>query len=195
MLKGIYDETDRYWLDGYSFVDTKTDRCLNFGLKDLVRVTVVLNNQEYFLNLQDEQIKDLKNELIKECKEHQEAMQIADKRIKELENENADLSKTIEDLKQQLAEKEEENLALAHIITDWDDYNQEKIEFAIEQLEKVKARFNGKRPIDEMANDIGVELGYTATQIQNYIANLQDQLKTLTKNGKVFSSDNSDMIV
>lgn len=40
---------------------------------------------------------NLKNELIKECKEHQEAMQIADKRIKELENENADLGKMVEE--------------------------------------------------------------------------------------------------
>lgn len=43
--------------------------------------------ERVFVNLM---CKDLKNELIKECKEHQEAMQIADKRIKELEKQLAD---------------------------------------------------------------------------------------------------------
>ena len=44
---------------------------------------------EMIVNLVKEN-EDLKNELIKECKEHQEAMQIADKRIKELEKQLAD---------------------------------------------------------------------------------------------------------
>lgn len=44
---------------------------------------------EAIVNLAKENA-SLKNELIKECKEHQEAMQIADKRIKELEKQLAD---------------------------------------------------------------------------------------------------------
>lgn len=56
---------------------------------------------EVIVNLTKEN-ENLKNELVKECKEHQEAMQIAGERIKELKNENAELSKIIESLKQQL---------------------------------------------------------------------------------------------
>ena len=44
--------------------------------------TKILMQQNW--NLQDEN-QNLKNEIIKECKEHQEAMLLADKRIKKLE--------------------------------------------------------------------------------------------------------------
>ena len=44
---------------------------------------------EVIVNLAKENA-SLKNELVKECQEHQEAMQIADKRIKELEKQLAD---------------------------------------------------------------------------------------------------------
>lgn len=97
------------------------------------------------------------------------------------------LEEEIRELKQQLKEKDNEHAKemMAFEKKCQAYYNSKG--FAIEQLEKVKARFNGKRPIDEMANDIGVELGYTATQIQNYIENLQEQLKDLQEKEKVCS--------
>ena len=58
-----------------------------------------------------------------------------------------------------------------------DQAHQDKISFCIEQLEKVKNKFNGKRPIDDLANEVGLELGYTATQIQKYIDNQIEELK------------------
>lgn len=114
-------------------------------------------------------------EELDECKNNDEILQI----VLDLKMQNADLSKMIDDLKQQLKEKDNEHTKemMAFEKKCQAYYNSKG--FAIEQLEKVKARFNGKRPIDEMANDIGVELGYTATQIQDYIENLQCQLKDL----------------
>ena len=57
------------------------------------------------------------------------------------------------------------------------ELKQDKISFAVERLEKVKNKFNGKRPIDDLANEVGLELGYTATQIQKYIDNQIEELK------------------
>lgn len=94
-----------------------------------------------------------------------------------------------EQLKQQLAEKEREIEKYKELctISKLEDLqvenmllkgkNQDKISFCIEQLEKVKNKFNGKRPIDDLANEVGLELGYTATQIQKYIDNQIEELK------------------
>lgn len=68
------------------------DECKNND--EILQIVLDLKIQNADLS---KMIEELKRQLIKECKEHQEAMQIADKRIKELENENADLSKIIED--------------------------------------------------------------------------------------------------
>lgn len=59
---------ERYKLDGISFIDTKTDMCLNLGKKDLIRVCVYLNNQEEFLNDYERQLAELKaeSEMLKE---------------------------------------------------------------------------------------------------------------------------------
>ena len=54
---------DRYILDGKSFVDTKTNQCLNFGIKDLARVTITLNNMDMWLNQAEERIAELEEQL------------------------------------------------------------------------------------------------------------------------------------
>jgi len=102
----MFTENDRYILEGYSFIDRKTNGCLNFGRKDLARVTLILNNYDFWMKQQDEEIAELKERLTKECRKHQGAMRIAVNQIKELEAENADLSKMVESLKQRLAEKD-----------------------------------------------------------------------------------------
>lgn len=96
------------------------------------------------------------------------------------------------ELKQQLAEKEKEISNLKGLINERDKQiknlktnkkrvvehkNNVKISFTLEQLEKVKKKFNGKRPIDDLANEVGLELSYTATQIQKYINNQIEELK------------------
>ena len=58
-----YDVDNRYILENKSFVDTKTNKCLNFGLKDLSRVAVQLNCMERYLNNADEQIAKLQKQL------------------------------------------------------------------------------------------------------------------------------------
>lgn len=58
-----YDVDNRYILENKSFVDTKTNECLNFGLKDLSRVAVQLNCMERYLNNADEQIAKLQKQL------------------------------------------------------------------------------------------------------------------------------------
>lgn len=63
-----YDVNNRYILENKSFVDTKTNECLNFGLKDLSRVAVQLNCMERYLNNADEQIAELQKQ-IKQLKE------------------------------------------------------------------------------------------------------------------------------
>lgn len=64
-----YDPVNRYVLDGKSFVDTKTNECLNFGLKDLNRITVQLNCLERYLNNADLQIVELQKQLEEKEKE------------------------------------------------------------------------------------------------------------------------------
>lgn len=61
-------EEERYKLEGMSFIDTKTNMCLNFGKKDLIRVCNQLNYQEEFLKDYEKQIEQLKaeNERLKE---------------------------------------------------------------------------------------------------------------------------------
>ena len=54
---------DRYILDGKSFVDTKTNQCLNFGIKDLARVTITLNNMDMWLNQAEDRIAELEEQL------------------------------------------------------------------------------------------------------------------------------------
>ena len=53
---------------------------------------------------------------------------------------------------------------------------QSQKELAISELEKVKTKFNGERPIDELASEVGIELGYTTMQINNFVNN---QIKSL----------------
>lgn len=66
-----YDAVNRYILDGKSFVDTKTNQCLNFGLKDLNRVTAQLNCLEKYLNNADQQIAELQKQLEEKEKDNQ----------------------------------------------------------------------------------------------------------------------------
>lgn len=56
-------DKDRYELKGKSFIDNKTNQCLNFGLKDLARVTVTLNNMDMWLEQDKETITDLEAKL------------------------------------------------------------------------------------------------------------------------------------
>lgn len=49
----------------------------------------------------------------------------------------------------------------------------------IDELQKIKTKFNGKRPIDELACESGIELGYTSTQIGNFIENRIKKLREL----------------
>lgn len=83
--------------------------------------------------------------------------------IKELIEENSQLI-------QQLAEKEKENTALAHIIAGWNENNQDKISFCIEKLEKVK----------EMVNPF---LRFDWNLYLQICENIDDQIKQL-KEGK-----------
>ena len=55
---------------------------------------------------------------------------------------------------------------------------QSQKQLAIAELEKVKIKFNGKRPIDELASEVGLELSYTATQINNFIENQIKELRS-----------------
>lgn len=98
--------------------------------------------------------------------------------------------------KKQLAEKDKEiddlNKEFVCAVHDWKEIVKKKDkqiveleehdivfhnQLAVEQLEKVKEKFNGKRPIDDLASEVGLELGYTATQIQNYIDQLIAEIK------------------
>lgn len=54
---------------------------------------------------------------------------------------------------------------------------QSQKQLAISELEKVKTKFNSKRPIDELASEVGIELGYTSTQINNFVENKIKELK------------------
>ena len=58
-----YDADNRYILEDKSFVDTKTNQCLNFGLKDLSRVVIELNCMERCLYNADQQIEELQRQL------------------------------------------------------------------------------------------------------------------------------------
>lgn len=62
-MNNDYDENNRYILEDKSFVDTKTNECLNFGIKDLSRVTVQLNCLERYLNDAEQQIAELQKQL------------------------------------------------------------------------------------------------------------------------------------
>lgn len=68
-MNNDYDENNRYILEDKSFVDTKTNECLNFGIKDLSRVTVQLNCLERYLNDAEQQIAELQKQLEEKEKE------------------------------------------------------------------------------------------------------------------------------
>ena len=72
---------ERYILEGKSFVDTKTNQCLNFGIKDLARVTVLLNNMEMWLEQDKERIAELEEQLKKSLESNNNLL----KQIMELE--------------------------------------------------------------------------------------------------------------
>lgn len=98
-----------------------------------------------------------------------------DKRIKELENSNQKLQDYYWDEVNKLDESYnkdlEERLKKIEIL------KQSQKQLAISELEKVRTKFNGKRPIDELASEIEIELGYTATQINNFVENQIEKLK------------------
>jgi DNA repair exonuclease SbcCD ATPase subunit len=106
---------DRYILQGKSFVDTKTNQCLNFGIKDLSRVLVQLNNMEMWLNQDKETIADLESKLTESEDNYNDIKELnieqfysLTEMIKILQDENIDL-------KQQLAEKDQTIKSLQEI--------------------------------------------------------------------------------
>lgn len=100
---------DRYILQGKSFVDTKTNQCLNFGIKDLSRVLVQLNNMEMWLNQDKETIADIEAKLA-ESDEYRELLLEEKAGYLDLISGYADKCKELE---QQLEETEELNKKLA----------------------------------------------------------------------------------
>lgn len=145
MSKWYLDENDR---DIY-LKDDKDVRW-DYNTKELVRI---LNDLETKLG-------DMEQEQIKEMQEHQEAMKLADKTIKDTEAQNKRVLEKLElivsanqELEQKLAEKENEltilKLDYEFVSKEYDklvdigvskfkQHNQDKISFCIEQLEKVK---------------------------------------------------------
>lgn len=113
-----------------------------------------------------------------------------DNRIKELEEENlqlkhklAEKEKEIDEFKRigekchlndLLEDKRKENKILIRIA---EQLIQSQKQLAISELEKVKTKFNSKRPIDELASEVGIELGYTSTQINNFVENKIKELE------------------
>lgn len=100
-----YDVNNRYILEDKSFVDTKTNECLNFGLKDLSRVVVQLNCMERYLNNAEQQIAELKKQ-VREKEEEVETKNIINNLYKTTvslrDNDFKDLVYENNSLKQQL---------------------------------------------------------------------------------------------
>ena len=99
-----YDADNRYILEGRSFVDTKTNQCLNFGVKDLARVTVQLNIMERLLNQQDQEIQELKKQHLLTEKEWQDycAYKTIEPQIKGCLDRERELEKKLAELEEQL---------------------------------------------------------------------------------------------
>ena len=115
----------------------------------------------------EEENASLKNELVKECKAHQEAMQIADKRIKELETQLREKDARIEELEGQFAyececnkqfvecQRENERLKaeLKTLIKNEKVFSRE---FAIKQLKEIKKLFEEKYSYDVKESDLAI---------------------------------------
>ena len=104
-----------------------------------------------------------------------------EKRIKELEEENQQLKKQLEEYHGWLDRFHLNPYQLMNLIIglqkENEEFKQSQQQLAISELEKIKTKFNGKRPIDELASEIEIELGYTATQINNFVENQIEKLK------------------
>ena len=128
-----------------------------------------------YVNDLEKQIADLEAKLAEEDKKILE-LQEDSIRVNQIYNEElAEKDNEIEKYKQLCTISKLEDLQIENMLLK--GKAQDKISFAVELLEKVKNKFNGKRPIDDLANGVGLELGYTTTQIQNYIDNQIKQLK------------------
>lgn len=79
-----------------------------------------------------------------------------------------DVVEELDRLRNQLELSQIENMQL----------KQAQKQLAISELEKVKTKFNSKRPIDELASEVGIELGYTSTQINNFVENKIKELES-----------------
>lgn len=111
-MNNDYDENNRYILEDKSFVDTKTNECLNFGIKDLSRVTVQLNCLERYLNDAEQQIAELQKQLEEKEKDNQffKKMYLSEKQKNDnYHTEKYELDKPIEELRKiKLNPKEKE---------------------------------------------------------------------------------------
>ena len=160
---------ERYILEGKSFVDTETNQCLNFGIKDLVRVTILLNNMNMWLDQDKEQIADLEAKLAEK-----------DNTITNL-IEDSKVSKEL--LKKQLANKEKEietiNKEFVGAIHNWKELcnkkDQDKISFAVEQFEQIFSDFN-KKVYDEFGDN---DVKYITLDIEDVNFYLQDKIKSI----------------
>lgn len=131
---------------------------------------ITLKDLSDLLNQQDKRIKELQanNEILKTSKSH----------FKKVAENVVDL---LGKLNKFIGEPQTRELNYCKVIEDTKNYieelKQSQKQLAISELEKVRTKFNGKRLIDELASEIEIELGYTATQINNFVENQIEKLK------------------
>lgn len=137
------------------------------------------------LNEQDEKIKELEKDIeiwqlkaahmLNVCKE-QSAKDL--RKIYGLIEKNEQLTKQYDQLNKKYCEEMDKNTILKQQLEEkTKELKQSQNQKAIEELEKMKKHFCGKRPVDDLASEVGVELGYPATQIQNYLDNQITELR------------------
>lgn len=144
------EEKKRYsFLIGTTYIDNETN---NF-----VDIAEVVNQQDKYIKELEES-----NEPLKKSKAH----------FKKVAENVVDL---LGKLNKFIGEPQTQELNYYKVIEDTKNYieelKQSRKQLAISELEKVKTKFNGKRPIDELASEIEIELGYTSTQINNFVEN------------------------
>lgn len=186
------EEKERYELFGEFGIIHDTSPNAKCMLLNKFQTCEILNKQDKENQQLKQQLVDLQSEQIKEMQEHQEAMKLADKTIKDLEiklllkpsfgkfksadelyKSYTNLGKEYTKSRQQLAEKEIEYQESMKILA---VKNQNLT--AIEQLEKVKNFFLEEHRDEEMDTD------YIITKDAGEIADyLLDQIKQL-KEGK-----------
>ena len=145
---------DRYILEGKSFIDTKTNQCLNFGVKDLARVAVELNLLDKELEYRIECYKtarDLYWDENAKAFDYRDLYEKEQEKVNQLKQQLAEKDAEVQSwkdgtmvvklgkLEHQLAEKEKEHKeAMYSALNDFLQLRKEQNQTAIAELEKVK---------------------------------------------------------